>query len=42
VSAIRAETPVDTNNLLTLFTALYTDEEVLEKVVVVKADHYTW
>ncbi|RXK38378.1 hypothetical protein M231_04287 [Tremella mesenterica] len=31
-----------TNNLLTLFTQLYSDEEVLKKVVVVKADRYTW
>ncbi|KAK4686034.1 para-aminobenzoate synthetase, partial [Tremellales sp. Uapishka_1] len=31
-----------TNNLLTLFTRLYSDAEVLKKVVVVKADHYTW
>ncbi|WVR03036.1 hypothetical protein IAU60_000025 [Kwoniella sp. DSM 27419] len=31
-----------TNNLLTLFTKLYSDAEVLEKVVVVKADRYTW
>ena len=32
----------DTNNLLTLFTQLYSDEEVLKKVVVVKADRYSW
>ena len=32
----------DTNNLLTLFTKLYSDAEVLDKVVVVKADHFTW
>ncbi|WWD22621.1 hypothetical protein CI109_107114 [Kwoniella shandongensis] len=31
-----------TNNLLTLFTQLYSDAEVLDKVVVVKADKYTW
>ncbi|ORX35180.1 ADC synthase [Kockovaella imperatae] len=31
-----------TNNLLTLFTQLYSDEEVLRKVVVVKYDHYDW
>ncbi|KAK8844826.1 hypothetical protein IAR55_006676 [Kwoniella newhampshirensis] len=31
-----------TNNLLTLFTQLYTDAEVLNKVVVIKADKYTW
>ncbi|WVQ94380.1 hypothetical protein IAU59_001459 [Kwoniella sp. CBS 9459] len=31
-----------TNNLLTLFTKLYSDAEVLAKVVVVKADKYTW
>ncbi|OCF44981.1 para-aminobenzoate synthetase [Kwoniella heveanensis CBS 569] len=31
-----------TNNLLTLFTKLYSDAEVLEKVVVVKADKYSW
>jgi len=37
----RAHTP-DTNNLLTLFTKLYSDNEVLRKVVVVKADKYTW
>lgn len=32
----------DTNNLLTLFTKLYSDAEVLRKVVVVKADRYSW
>lgn len=32
----------DTNNLLTLFTKLYSDSEVLKKVVVVKADRYSW
>jgi para-aminobenzoate synthetase len=32
----------DTNNLLTLFTQLYPDHEVLRKVVVVKADKYSW
>ncbi|WVF66767.1 hypothetical protein IAT40_001509 [Kwoniella sp. CBS 6097] len=31
-----------TNNLLTLFTKLYGDAEVLQKVVVVKADRYSW
>ncbi|WVQ82863.1 hypothetical protein IAT38_004998 [Cryptococcus sp. DSM 104549] len=31
-----------TNNLVTLFTQIYSDEEVLKKVVVVKADKYTW
>ncbi|WRT63115.1 uncharacterized protein IL334_000018 [Kwoniella shivajii] len=31
-----------TNNLLCLFTKLYGDAEVLNKVVVVKADRYTW
>ncbi|RSH84052.1 Protein phosphatase PP2A regulatory subunit B [Saitozyma podzolica] len=31
-----------TNNLLTLFTKLYSDAEVLRKVVVVKADRYSW
>jgi hypothetical protein len=33
---------VDTNNLLTLFTRLYGNKEVLDKVVVIKADHYDW
>jgi para-aminobenzoate synthetase len=33
---------VDTNNILTLFTKLYSDEEVLKKVVVIKHDRYTW
>lgn len=33
---------VDTNNLLTLFTRLYGNKEVLDKVVVIKADHYEW
>ena len=32
----------DTNNLLTLFTRLYSNKEVLDKVVVIKADHYEW
>lgn len=32
----------DTNNLLTLLTQLYYDAEVMEKVVVIKADHFTW
>jgi hypothetical protein len=27
---------------LTLFTKLYSDDEVLKKVVVIKADRYTW
>ncbi|WWC90289.1 uncharacterized protein L201_005222 [Kwoniella dendrophila CBS 6074] len=31
-----------TNNLLCLFTQLYSDAEVLQKVVVIKADKYTW
>ncbi|WVQ64203.1 uncharacterized protein L199_002365 [Kwoniella botswanensis] len=31
-----------TNNLLCLFTQLYSDAEVLNKVVVIKADKYTW
>nr|XP_019048087.1 para-aminobenzoate synthetase [Kwoniella bestiolae CBS 10118]OCF27017.1 para-aminobenzoate synthetase [Kwoniella bestiolae CBS 10118] len=31
-----------TNNLLCLFTHLYSDAEVLQKVVVIKADKYTW
>ncbi|ORY26958.1 ADC synthase [Naematelia encephala] len=31
-----------TNNLVTLFTKLYSDTEVLEKVVIVKADQYDW
>jgi para-aminobenzoate synthetase len=33
---------VDTNNLLTLFTQLYSNKEVLEKVVVIKSDAFTW
>jgi hypothetical protein len=31
-----------TNNLLILFTQLYSDSEVLRKVVVIKADKYDW
>ncbi|WWC57490.1 uncharacterized protein I303_100022 [Kwoniella dejecticola CBS 10117] len=31
-----------TNNLLCLFTQLYGDAEVLQKVVVIKADKYSW
>ncbi|WVO15148.1 hypothetical protein L204_102792 [Cryptococcus depauperatus] len=31
-----------TNNLVTLFTQIYSDAEVLERVVVVKHDRYTW
>nr|XP_019013933.1 para-aminobenzoate synthetase [Kwoniella pini CBS 10737]OCF52714.1 para-aminobenzoate synthetase [Kwoniella pini CBS 10737] len=31
-----------TNNLLCLFTQLYNDVEVLQKVVVIKADKYNW
>ena len=27
---------------MTLFTKLYSDDEVLKKVVVIKADKYTW
>lgn len=37
-----ADLVADTNNLLTLFTRLYSNKEVLDKVVVVKADHHTW
>jgi len=33
---------IDTNNLLTLFTQLYSNKEVLEKVVIIKADHFDW
>lgn len=33
---------LDTNNILTLFTKLYSDDEVLKKVVVIKADKYSW
>ncbi|WVQ87592.1 hypothetical protein IAS59_001318 [Cryptococcus gattii] len=32
----------DTNNLVTLLTRTYGDADVLEKLVVVKADKYTW
>lgn len=37
-----AELTTDTNNLLILFTQLYSDAEVLRKVVVIKADKYDW
>lgn len=32
----------DTNNLLILFTQLYSDADVLRKVVVIKSDKYDW
>ncbi|KIR30944.1 para-aminobenzoate synthetase [Cryptococcus deuterogattii LA55] len=35
-------TLADTNNLVTLLTRTYGDADVLEKLVVVKADKYTW
>lgn len=37
-----SELTTDTNNLLILFTQLYSDAEVLRKVVVIKADKYDW
>lgn len=38
----RRLTSADTNNLVTLLTRTYADADVLEKLVVVKADEYTW
>lgn len=38
----RQLTSSDTNNLVTLLTRTYADADVLEKLVVVKADEYTW
>jgi hypothetical protein len=39
---VASELMIDTNNLLTLFTQMYSNKEVLEKVVVIKMDRFSW